>query len=353
MMPQLQTDHPLYGQIADVLVQARRNVRQAANTAMVHAYWHIGRLIVEDEQQGERRAEYGKQVLKELSIKLTSEFGKGFTERNLRSFREFYQAFPIWHAVRAELSWTHYRSLLSVKKEEARQWYLDEAVAAGWSARALDRQISTLYFERHLASPAKTGVRAEASEKTELLADDPRLILKDPYILDFLGLPSAPDFSERDLETAIIDHLQHFLLEMGRGFAFVARQRRLAFDNVDHYVDLVFYHIRLKCYVLIDLKIGKLTFQDVGQMDGYRRMFDDLHKGADDKPTLGIVLCAEKNEAVVRYSVLKESEHLFASQFLPHLPSEAELKALIEQDQALIEQYKAQEVGRSLEDAWA
>lgn len=322
--------------IAAIIEQARQQVRATVNSAMVQSYWEIGRLIVEEEQQGASRAAYGKQQLQIFSEALTAQFGKGFDVRNLRNMRQFYLTFPIWNAVRTELSWTHYRHLLRIENEHARQWYLNEAVSQNWSARALDRQISVLYYERLLSSQDKNTVAAEAAQKTQAAAESIRDYLRDPYILDFLNLQEK-SYQETDLENAIIGHLQQFLLELGKGFAFVERQQRIRFDDEDFYIDLVFYNFKLKCFLLIDLKLGRLKHQDIGQMDTYIRLYDEKCKGADDNPTIGLVLCSEKSEAVVRYSVLSEQKQLFAAKYLPHLPSEEELKQLLEWERKRIE----------------
>lgn len=289
--------------IIAIIHQSRQQIRTTVNSAMVQSYWEIGRLIVEHEQQGEKRAAYGKQQLQSLSAALTAQFGKGFDVRNLRNMRLFYLNFPNRNAVRTELSWTHYRSLLRLENEQARQWYLNEAINQNWSARALDRQISVLYYERLLSSQDKNAVANEAQQHIQAAADNIRDYLRDPYILDFLNLQDKT-YQENDLENAIIQHLQQFLLELGKGFAFVERQQRIRFDDEDFYIDLVFYNFKLKCFLLIDLKLGRLKHQDIGQMDTYIRLYDEQIKGADDNPTIGLVLCSEKSEAVVRYSVL-------------------------------------------------
>ncbi|WP_312521361.1 PDDEXK nuclease domain-containing protein [Stutzerimonas nitrititolerans] len=319
------TSDTLYSAIAGVIQQARQQVRQAVNQQMVQAYWHIGRLIVEQEQQGKERAEYGKQQLERLSMRLQEEFGKGFDVTNLRKMRQFYLAFPIRDAVRLELSWTHYRTLLRIENPAARQWYADEAAQQNWSARALDRQIGVLYYERLLASKDKALVEQEARQKTAGLPDDPREFLRDPYILDFLNLQHKT-YQENDLEQAIISNLQQFLLELGKGFAFVERQQRIRTDDGDYFIDLVFYNFHLKCFLLIDLKMHKLTHQDVGQMDMYVRMYEAHKRRPDDNPTIGLILCSEHNNTVARYSVLSESKQLFASKYMTELPSEEELQ---------------------------
>lgn len=309
----------LFAEIRQILIGARQTAYKAVNFAMVTAYWNIGRLIVEDEQQGSTRAEYGKAVLADLSVRLTEEFGKGFTEANLRNMRQFYQCFPNCYALRSELTWTHYRLLIRVQDEAARQWYMNEAAEQTWSSRQLDRQISVLYYERLLASKDTRPVREEAAQNLSLIT--PQEFIHDPYVLEFLNLKDYPALRETDIEKTLISNLQEFLLELGKGFCFVARQKRMRYEEEDFYVDLVFYHSILKCHVLIDLKLGKLSHQDVGQMDSYIRMFDDLYKHPDDNPTLGLILCSDKNEAVVKYSVLAEHRQIFASKYLLELPA--------------------------------
>jgi predicted nuclease of restriction endonuclease-like (RecB) superfamily len=334
----------LYASIAEVLQAARMQVRQSVNSAMVQAYWQVGRLIVEDEQQGQARAEYGKAQLSGLADKLTADFGKGFDVTNLRNMRRFYLAYPIRDAVRLELSWTHYRTLIRHENEQARLWYMQEAVQQAWSARALERQMGTLYYERLLSSKEKAPVAQEAQEKTLPLADNPKDYLRDPYILDFLNL-QAGSYQEADLEQGIINNLQQFLLELGKGFAFVERQQRIKTDDGDYFIDLVFYNFHLKCFVLIDLKLHKLTHQDVGQMDMYVRMYEEQKRTATDNPTIGLILCSETNHTVAKYSVLNESQQLFASQYLTQLPSEEELQQELAKERLRVEEqlaYKAQ-----------
>jgi predicted nuclease of restriction endonuclease-like (RecB) superfamily len=323
-----QYDENLYSSIANVLIEARGKVYRAVNFVMVQAYWEIGRLITEDELRGQR-AGYGKEVMKNLSLRLTQEFGKGFDESNLRYMRLFYKTFPICDALRHELTWSHYRRLLGVENETARIWYMNEAADSTWSTRQLDRQISTLYYERLLASKEKAPVVSEANEKMSEMR--PQEFIHDPYVLDFLNLKDYPSLHESDIEQALIDNLQHFLLELGRGFCFVARQKRMRYGDDDFYIDLVFYHSILKCHVLIDLKLGKLSHADVGQMDSYIRMFDDLYRNPDDNPTLGIILCSEKNETVARYSVLDEGKQMFAAKYTLYLPTEEELSSHVKQ----------------------
>lgn len=318
----------LYFNVRSILASARQRAYTAINFAMVESYWLIGQQIVEHEQQGEARATYGAGVLKELSERLTKEFGKGFDESNLRYMRLFYRSFPIRDTLRHELTWSHYRRLISIEDEHSRLWYMNEAADGVWSTRQLDQQISTLYYERLLASKEKVPVVAEAKDKMAQLS--PLSFICDPFVLEFLDLKEYPTLRESDIEQALIDHLQQFLLELGRGFCFVARQKRMRYDDDDFYIDLVFYHSILKCHVLIDLKLGKLTHEDVGQMDSYIRMFDALYKNPDDNPTLGIILCSQKSEAIVRYSVLNEGKQIFASRYKLYLPTEEEFKRMLE-----------------------
>ena len=328
----------LYNAIRQVLTTARQSAYKAVNFAMVQAYWQIGRLIVEDEQKGEARAEYGKKVLAELANRLTSEFGKGFDARELRKMRQFYLLFSKWDAVRPELSWTHYRLLLRVENQDARNWYMNEAVAENWSSRQLERQISVLYYDRMLLSADKQSTKTDAEKNLALAKLEPESIIRNPYVLEFLNLKDYPNLHEKDIEEGLINNLQAFLLELGKGFCFVARQKRIRFDDQDFYIDLVFYNCILKCYVLIDLKLGELTYQDIGQMDGYIRLYEEQYRKEDDNPTLGIVLCSNRNEAIVKYSILHENKQLFASKYLLYLPSEDELKKEIERERKLLDE---------------
>lgn len=296
-----QAANTLLSNIRDLLTQGRKQVLQAVNSAMVQTYWEIGRLIVEDEQKGQARAEYGKALLKNLSTSLTEEFGKGFDVRNLRNMRSFYLVFPIRNAVRTELSWTHYRMLLRVENEQARLWYIKEAIDQSWSTRALERQIGTLHYERLLATQAK----------------------------------------HQDIQPVLAEGQQK-ANELGKGFAFVERQQRISTDDGDYYIDLVFYNFHLKCFLLIDLKMHKLTHQDVGQMDMYVRMYEEKKRRNDDNPTIGLILCSENNHTVAKYSVLNGSEQLFASKYMLELPSEGELREHLEQDKNRLLEPKGQ-----------
>ena len=314
------------------------SVLRTVDTVQVQTCWQIGRHVVEYEQQGARRAAYGKQLLAMLAKSLTAEFGKGFDETNLRKMRLFYLAFPIRDALRLELSWTHYRRLLRVDIDAARAWYMDEAANQNWSSRALERQISTLYYERLLMSRDKSVVMTEAASNIHAMNNAPRGFVRDPVMLEFLGLPDTGIVLETDLEQALIKQLQGFLLELGKGFAFVARQQRISTEGRDFFIDLVFYNYLLNCFVIFDLKRGELTHQDVGQMDMYVRMYDDLKRKEGDGPTVGIILCAQKNESVVRYSVLQGHEQLFASKYRLVLPSEDELRVEMYREREALEE---------------
>ena len=332
---ELESSQQTYEAIRGMLEQSRQAVVHTVNSAMVNAYWEIGKEIT--EAMGER-SKYGKGLLKYLSQKLTAEFGKGFTVSNLRNMRQFYMTFPIRHALRSELSWTHYRLLIRIPESKRRAYYLEESVKSGWTARQLERQINTLYYERLLATPVegKDEVSGEVFEKEPM--KDPKYLLKDPYILEFLDLKENKNYYESDIEQAMIDKMQEFLLELGRGFSFVARQKRLTTDNGTHYyIDLVFYNYILKCFVLIDVKNGGLTYQDIGQIDFYTRLFDEKMKPKEDNPTIGIVLTTQKDEAVAKYSVLSDKDNLFASKYSLYLPTEAELKAELERTRFEIE----------------
>ncbi len=367
----------LHKNIREIILEARSAVAKTVNFVTVIQNWEIGRMIVEEEQGGKTKAEYGKYIIKELAEKLTKEFGSSYKASNLKYFRQFYIAFPISHAVRdqlentepkeiekgdalrdqlkskskmnalrsqshplfsvisPQLSWTHYRSLLRVKNPRAREFYMNEAVANGWGTRALDRQINSLYYERLLSSQDKQQVIDEMKEKTATL--NPEDVLKDPYILEFLQLKDNTKFRETELEKALIDKINEFLLELGKGFAFVARQKHIATETKDFYIDLVFYNYLLKCFVLIDLKTAELTHQDIGQMDMYVRLYEDKYKASDDNPTIGLILATHKDETIVRYSVLSESRQLFASKYKLYLPNEKELREELERQKLQIE----------------
>ena len=329
-----------FEEVRGLLAQARQQAYAAVNFAMVEAYWQIGRRIVEEEQQGKGRADYGDFLIKELSRHLTSEFGKGFAVTSLKNFRRFYLTFPEFQkgsTLRSLLSWSHYRLIMRVDNESAREYYIKEAAEQTWSTRQLERNINTLYYERLLKSSDKKGLAQAGASGRQNFAE----FIKDPYVLEFLQIPESPTASEYEIETAIIDNLQQFLLEMGKGFSFVGRQFRISTETSHFYIDLVFYNYLLKCFVLIDLKNEKLTHQDIEQMDMYVRMFDDLKRGEDDNPTVGIIFCTSKDETVVKYSVLKDSEQLFASKYRLILPTEEELASEIERERRMIMEQRA------------
>lgn len=331
--------------IREILRSARQKACSAVNFAMVEAYWLIGQRIVEEEQAGKERAGYGNRLITGLAKSLTDEFGKGFNTTTLKYCRTFYLAFSatpkghtvcdqfenltVPHYLSRELSWSHYRLLMRIESPAAREYYMKEAVSANWSVRQLQRNITTLYYERLLSSRDKQSALEAAESMEQAVTAD---IIRDPLVLEFLGLPMPPGYSEADFESAIIENLQKFLLELGKGFSFVGRQYRITTETKHFYIDLVFYNYLLKCFVLIDLKAGELTHQDIGQMDMYVRLFEDKIRGIDDNPTVGIILCTEKDETVVRYSVLEESRTLFASRYTTYLPTEQELRAELERE---------------------
>lgn len=330
------SDAQVYEAIRTALTDARTKVVVAVNSAMVGIYWEIGRQIA--EAVGDR-AEYGKRLIKYLSERLMEEFGKGFDESSLRKMRKFYLTFPIRDTVSPKLSWSHYRLLIRIDEENRRAFYKQECIASGWTVRQLERQINSFFYERLLATQKES--RAEIAGEVLKLEPkkDPDYILKDPYILEFLDLKENVKYSENELEQGLIDKLQEFLLELGKGFSFVERQKRVTTEHGEHYyIDLVFYNYILKCFVVIDLKAGKLTYQDVGQIDFYVRLFDEKIKQIDDNPTIGIVLVTDKDESIVKYSVLADNENLFASKYRLYLPTEEELKTELIRERELIEQ---------------
>ena len=314
--------------VRHILAEARNLSVRAVNSAMVAAYWLIGRRIVLEEQGGAERAEYGEEILKKLSKELETEFGSGFSYSNLKNMHQFYKTNPdeIGYTLCSQLSWSHNRLIMRVADSNARQWYISEAAREGWSVRQLERNINSFYYQRQLEQ-GKIGL---SDNSTAIAKIDVRQFLKDPYVMEFVGLPPYPNHKEKQLEAALIDNMQNFLLELGKGFSFVKRQYRISTETSHFYIDLVFYNYILKCFVLVDLKSGKLKHQDVGQMDMYVRMFDDLKKSPDDNPTIGILMCAEREETIVKYSVLENSKQIFASKYLPYLPTEEELKRELE-----------------------
>ncbi|MDO9949579.1 PDDEXK nuclease domain-containing protein [Glaesserella parasuis] len=325
-------------EIKQILSNARQKAYTAVNSAMVEAYWKIGERIVLEEQNGADRAAYGKEIIKNLSLELTNEFGTGFGERNIRNFRQFYLMFQdleIWKSVISKLTWTHIQRTLKISNDKARLYYLKEAAENNWSVRTLDRNISTLYYDRLLASQDQSIVKAEMLEKSvPLQASD---LIKSPTVLEFLNLPTNLAYTEAELEKALINNLQQFMLELGKGFAFVARQQCIRTETSDFFIDLVFYNYILKCFVIVELKTEKLTHQDIGQLDMYVRMYDDLQKRPDDNPTIGLLLCTETDSVVAKYSVLNDSSQLFASKYMAYLPSEEELVREIENQKMIFE----------------
>lgn len=394
MHSEMEPNAPLFDRVVSVLDQARGNVVRAVNSNMVVAYWLIGCEIVQELQGGEERAEYGKRVIATLSEQLTERYGKGFSEQSLQNFRRFYSAFskritipslsgrkfktqissptgreleklrPVGAELEKEsttgcqseqkekdlpvgdefpqsfspqLTWSHYRALMRVDNMETRDFYEREAIECGWSKTQLERQIHSFYYDRIIANQGEQGLLPEGRERLQGEAIDPSHIMKSPLVLEFLGLPDPPELHESKLEQAIIDNLQSFLLELGKGFSFVARQKHIRFDDDDFYIDLVFYNYILKCFLLIDLKMGKLKHADIGQMDGYVRLYEDQFKIPGDNLTIGLILCSEKSEATAKYSILNENKQIFASKYLPNLPSEEQLQREIERERRLIE----------------
>ena len=332
----LEIEDSIYKEIKSILEQARNKVYKAANSTMVEAYWNIGRVIVE-KQGGNNKAEYGTALIKNLSKKMTKEFGKGFTVANLKNMRQFYLIFQKSYALSDQLTWTHYRLLMRVENENARNFYIEECIKSNWSTRQLERQITTLFYERLLSSKDKEKVSKEIF-KLEPQIKKAEDIIKDPYVLEFLGLSENTNFLEKNLEQALIDHLQKFLLELGRGFSFVARQKRITFDGRHFYIDLVFYNYLLKCFVLIDLKVGDLTHQDLGQVQMYVHYFEEEMMNEGDNPLIGIVLCVDKSDSIVKYTLSKNETQVFASKYKAYLPSEEELLSEIRKEYNMLKQ---------------
>lgn len=334
-------------EIKEIIIQARTKAYSAINTAMVEAYWQMGKRIVEEEQQGNERADYGAQILTELSRELTREYGKGFSTNTLYYYRQFYQTFPeIFPTVRGILTWSHYKRLLSVSKPNARAWYLKEATEQMWSYRTLDRNIGSQYYERLLLSQNKEKVEAEMKALTHPFEQDKLEFIKNPTVAEFIGLSPNSDLTESELESAIIGNIQKFLLELGKGWSFVARQKLIRTECKDYFIDLVFYNYLLKNFVLVDLKTNPITHQDVGQMDMYVRMFDERVRGEGDNPTIGIVLCSETDVDIARYSVLHDNNQLFASKYMLYMPTEEELREEIDRQKVF---FRMQHSNRMLE----
>ena len=321
--------------IKQILLQAQQKAYQATAFAMIEGFWRIGRRIVEEEQQGSIRANYGEQVIAQLS----KELGKGFSKRTLWDYKKFYLTFPniedCAHMC-AQLTWSHIRLIMRVESEQARTYYLQETAQQHWSVRTLERNINTLYYQRLLASQMKEAVKEEMQLKTAEFQQDPHEFIKNPTVLEFLNIPTHYAYNENELENSLINNLQQFLLELGKGFAFVARQKHIRTETQDFFIDLVFYNYILKCFVIVELKTDKITHQDIGQLDMYVRMFDDLERSETDNPTLGILLCTKTDETIAKYSVLAENKHLFATKYLPFLPTEEELIAEIEREKQIL-----------------
>ena len=323
-----------------IIESAQKTAFAAVNVALVNRNWLLGKRIAEEELKGEGRAEYGAEIIKNLAKNLTKTYGKGFTQRNLYNCEKFYEMYPeILQSLTAKsiLSWTHYTVLMQVSDPVARQWYEQEALGEMWSVRTLQRNIDSQYYYLMLSSQVKEPVKQEMESLTEKYQKDKLEFIKNPMVVEFLGLTSDTSFTESKLESSIITHLQKFIMEMGKGYAFVARQQHIHTTKQDYYIDLVFYNYILKCFVLIDLKTSKITHQDVGQMDMYIRMYDELKRGEGDNPTLGIVLCSETDEDIARYSVLRGNEQLFASKYKLYLPNEELLRAEIESQKAIFQ----------------
>ena len=328
------TDDSVYERIRSEVEKARQKVYSAVNLTMVETYWNIGKQIYEAQGKNER-AEYGKELLKFLSRKLTKEFGKGFTVRNLNNMRAFYITFPNWNSLSTNLSWTHYRILIKVEDEKVRNFYLEECEKSNWSTRQLERQINSFYYQRLLSNQGIDSVRNEIQSLEQGM--DAKDVIRDPYVLEFLGLEQTPNLYEKDIEQGLINHLQKFLLELGRGFSFVARQKRISLDGEHYYIDLVFYNYILKCFVIIDLKIGKLTHQDLGQMQMYVNYYTIELMNEGDNVPIGIVLCADKSDSVVKYTLPEGNNQIFASKYKLYMPTEEELKRELAKEQENLE----------------
>ena len=328
-----------YENIKKIMNESRTHIVTYVNTTMLFTYWNIGKMIVE-EQGGSSKAKYGNKLIAELSKQMTFDFGKGFDERNLRKIRQFYLMYPIWDSVRPELTWTHYRTLMRVEEQHIRDFYMEEAIKGNWSVRQLERQISTCAYSRvitnnNIEQKVENVDETKSSVKYEL-----HTVIKDPYMLEFLGLDNNVNYLEKELEEALINHLQKFLLELGRGFCFVSRQKRITFDNEHYFIDLVFYNAILKCYVVIDLKTDKLSHEALGQIDLYRNYYDQEVKMPEDNPTIGLLLVTEQDQFVAKYSSLYKDQNIFVSKYMTYMPTEEELKRVINEEKRLIDEYK-------------
>lgn len=332
-------DVEFYENIKKIINESRKHVVTYVNTTMLFTYWTIGKMIFE-EQGGSNKAKYGDKLIAELSKQMTLDFGKGFDERNLRKIRQFYLAFPIWDSVRPELTWTHYRTLMRVEEKHIRNFYMDEAIKGNWSVRQLERQIATCSYSRVIANNSDVKKFNNINETAVLAKYEPNTVIKDPYMLEFLGLDNNVNYLEKELEDALINHLQKFLLELGRGFCFVARQKRITFDNEHYFIDLVFYNSILKCYVVIDLKTDKLSHEALGQIDLYRNYYDQEVKQSNDNPTIGLLLVTEQDTLVAKYSSIYKDQNIFVSKYMTYMPTEEELVRVINEEKRLIEDHK-------------
>lgn len=313
----------LVPEIKSLIAKAKEGAIRSVDHHRTFMYWHIGERIFNEEQQGKDRADYGNYLIKYLSEQLQPEFGSGFSERELHRYRQFYRTFPIVDSLRTQLSWTHYRTIIRIDNEDKREYYIAETVKNNWSVRQMERQINSQLFERLLLSNDKESVLAVA--RNEVIPTNPNQIIKDPIVLEFLGLKRESAYYEKDFEQAIITNLQDFLLELGNGFSFIARQKRIHLDGDEFLIDLVFYNRLLQCFVLFEIKTHKLTHEDLGQLQMYVNYYDRVEKVAHEKPTIGILLCADKNDAVVKYSLPKNNNSILASQYQLYLPTEEQL----------------------------
>ncbi len=331
-----------YDDIKKIINESRNNVRNYVNTTILIAYWNIGKKIVEF-QGGKDKSKYGDRILIDLSKQLTYDFGKGYDTSNLRRMRQFYLLFPICASVRHELSWTHYKLIITIENPKIREFYMEEAIKGNWSVRQLERQISSCTYSRVLKHKQEVEIIEGIDEEKQSVKYDPNTVIKDPYMLEFLGLDNNTKYLEKDLEKALIDHLQKFLLELGRGFCFVERQKRISFDDENYFIDLVFYNSILKCYVVIDLKTGKLGYENLAQIDMYRNYFDMEIKAKDDNPTIGLLLVTNQSKAVAKYSSIYKDDNIFVSKYMTCMPSEKELEKIIDEERKIIEEYKVLE----------
>lgn len=319
----------LVADVRNIIEEGRKRAFSAAGQVAILTYWNVGRRIVEEEQQGNARADYGKGLIPVLADKLTAEYGAGYGRRNLAYYRKFYLEFndlEILHTRVQNLNWSHIRRILSVSNPEAREWYLKTAADDMWSVKTLDRNISTQYYERRLAAQ-----REDIAMPAPQSGSDPMEYIKNPMVAEFMGFHRDNNYSESQLEQALVDNLEKFILELGRGFAFVERQQHIVTDTADFYIDLVFYNFKMKRFVIFELKTHKLTHQDIGQLDMYVRMYDDLVKGTDDAPTVGVLLCTDTDNTIARYSVLHDNDQLYAAKYMTYMPTEDELRNEIEQ----------------------